>query len=107
MKLEEVIIPNWFKDDELVTLTTIVDKQDTTQALLLAGDNLEQLRPYNPVVRVYLLTLQDGKYELTKEMSAITFNSKEEAISFSNKFPNYLAHELFIDLFKKNFNIAI
>ena len=106
-KLTEVNIPNWFNYDELVNLATIVNEQDPTLALLLAGDNLEQLRPYNPVIRVYLLTLEEGKYDFTKEVCAVTFKSKEEAINFTSKFSSYSTIDLFIDLLKKDFNIVI
>ncbi|MDN4495321.1 hypothetical protein [Ureibacillus aquaedulcis] len=103
----EVAIPEWFENDELVALTTIVDEQDATVGVLLAGDNLDKHRPYLPVVRVYSITLQNGKYEFTKEMSAFSFNSKEEAINFTTKFSSYTTINLFVDLLKKQINIAI
>ena len=103
----EVAIPEWFEYDELVALSTVINEQDATVGVLLAGDNLDMQRPYSPVVRVYLITLQNGKYEFAKEMSALSFNSKEEAISFTTKFSNYSAIELFVDLYKQHINIAI
>lgn len=103
----EVAIPEWFENDELVALTTIVDEQDATVGVLLAGDNLDKQRPYRPVVRVYLIQLQNGKYEFAKEMSAFSFNSKEEAIHFTTKFSNYSTIELFVDVFKQQINLAI
>ncbi len=103
----EVVIPEWFEYDELVALSTIVNEEDATVGVLLAGDNLEMEKSYHPVVRVYLITLQDGKYEFTKEMSALSFNTKEEAIGFTTKFSNYSAIELFVDLYKQQINIAI
>lgn len=103
----EVAIPEWFENDELVPLSTIVDTQDAAVGVLLAGDNLEKQRPYRPVVRVYLITLQNGKYEFTKEVSAFSFNSKEEAVRFTTKFSNYSTIELFVDLFKEQINMAI
>lgn len=103
----EVEIPEWFEYDELVALSTIVNEQDATVGVLLAGDNLDKQRAYNPIVRVYLITLQNGKYEFTKEMSSLSFNSKEEAISFTTKFSNYSAIELFVDLYKQKIDIAI
>ncbi|KGR74517.1 hypothetical protein [Ureibacillus sinduriensis] len=103
----EVAIPEWFENDELVALSTIVDKQDAAVGVLLAGDNLDKQRSYLPVVRVYLITLQNGKYEFAKEVSAFSFNSKEEAVRFTTKFSNYSTIELFVDLFKEQINIAI
>lgn len=103
----EVAIPEWFEYDELVTLSTIINEQDATVGVLLAGDNLDMKRPYSPVVRVYLITLQKGKYEFAKEMSALSFNSKEEAVSFTTKFSNYSAVELFVDLYKQQITMAI
>ena len=103
----EVEIPEWFEYDELVALSTIVNEQDATVGVLLAGDNLDMERLYSPVIRVYLISLQNGKYEFVKEMSALSFNTKEEAIGFTTKFSNYSAIELFVDLYKQHINIAI
>lgn len=103
----EVTIPEWFKYDDLVTLTTIVNEQDSSVALLLAGDNLERIRPYDPVVRVYLLTLKNGKYEFAKEMGALTFKSKEAIDHFTSQFSTYLTWDLFIDIYKNDINIVI
>ncbi|MFC7684622.1 hypothetical protein [Ureibacillus sp. GCM10028918] len=103
----EVAIPEWFEYDGLVALTTIVNEQDSSVGLLLAGDNLDKHRPYRPVVRVYLITLQDGKYEFTKEMGAFSFDSKEEVSSFTTRFSSYSTLEMFVDLFKQQMNITI
>ncbi|MDI7740783.1 hypothetical protein QMK38_02110 [Lysinibacillus fusiformis] len=103
----QVEIPEWFEYDELVALSTIVNEKDVSVGVLLAGDNLDKERSYNPVVRVYLISLQNGRYEFVKEMSALSFKTKEEAISFTTKFSNYSAIELFVDLYKQQINIAI
>ncbi|HWK24395.1 MAG TPA: hypothetical protein VNS08_15310 [Ureibacillus sp.] len=103
----EVTIPEWFEYDELVALTTIVSEEDATVGVLFAGDNLDQQKAYKPIVRMYLITLQNGKYEFTKEMSSLSFNSKEHAINFTTKFSTYSAIELFIDLYKQQIDIAI
>ena len=103
----EVVIPDWFEYDELVALTTIAYEKDETIGLLLAGDNLDQQRPYNPVVRVYLITLHNGKYEFAKEMSAMTFNSKQAAIDFATEFSRNSAMELFVDIYRQQIDIAI
>ena len=103
----DVVNPEWFEFDGLVTLPTIINERDTSMGILLAGDNLDGKRPYNPVVRVYLLTLKKDKYEFTKEMSALSFNTEEDAINFVNKFSSYSAVELFVDLYKQQIKIAI
>ncbi|RHW38599.1 hypothetical protein D1B33_06900 [Lysinibacillus yapensis] len=103
----DVAIPQWFEYDELVVMKKIVNQQDKTTGILLAGDNLEQLRPYKPVVRIYVLTLVNNRFELTKEMGAISFESKECAEDFAANLAKYSAIDFFVDIHKQQIDLAI
>lgn len=103
----DVAIPEWFEFDELVLLKTIVDKNDHTAGILLAGDNLEQLRQYKPVVRIYLLSLANNQFEFTKEIAAISFESKADAIEFAANITNYSAIDFFVGIHRQQVDLAI
>ena len=103
----EVNIPEWFKQDELFVLNTIVDESNETIGTLFASDNFEQVRPYNPVVRVYSIRLNNGLYELESEISAFSFKTKAEAIAFSENVLTYSATELLLNIHRSQIKMAI
>ncbi|MFP3919662.1 hypothetical protein U5N28_17815 [Lysinibacillus telephonicus] len=103
----EVNIPEWFKQDELFVLNTVVDEENEAIGVLFASDNFEQTRPYNPVVRVYSIRLNNGQYELEREISAFSFKSKAEAIAFSKNVVSYSATELLLDIHKNQVKAVI
>jgi hypothetical protein len=103
----EVNIPQWFRQDELFVLNVVIDDQDETTGTLFASDNFEQTRPYNPIVRVYSLRLNNGQFELESEISALSFNTKADAIAFSEKVLSYSATEFLVDIHKHKIKVAI
>lgn len=93
-------IPNWFELDELHALHTIMNPlQDT--GVLVASENFNNEKQCNPTVRLYLLELQNGLLEVTKELDAFPFNCCDEALDFSRKLPNMNAIDLVLYLNKR------
>lgn len=103
----EVNIPEWFRQDELFVLNTVVDEKNETIGVLFASDNFEQTRLYNPVIRVYSISLNNGQYELEHEIGAFSFRSKADAIAFSKNVLTYSATELLLDIHKNQVKAVI
>ena len=90
----EINVPEWFELDGLNTLNTIISPNSDNTAILVAGENLDYTKSCCPTVRLYLMQLVEGKYEVTKELEAFPFRSTDEAIVFSTKLPNLNAIDL-------------
>ncbi|MEO4052226.1 geranylgeranyl pyrophosphate synthase [Solibacillus sp. CAU 1738] len=90
----EINIPEWFELDGLSTLQVVISPNTDNVGIILAGENLDLTKTCCPTIRMYLVNLINGKYELTKELEAFTFNSKEEALQFSEKLPELTAIDL-------------
>lgn len=90
----EINVPEWFEMDELDTLDTIVSPISENVGILVAGENLDYTKICCPTVRLYLMQLVDGKYEVTKELDAFPFRSRDEAVHFSGKLRNMNAIDL-------------
>ncbi|WP_413362808.1 geranylgeranyl pyrophosphate synthase [Lysinibacillus sp. 3P01SB] len=90
----EINVPEWFEMDELATLDTIVSPTSENVGILVAGENLNYTKTCCPTVRLYLMQLIDGKFEVTKELDAFPFHSRDEAVHFSGKLRNMNAIDL-------------
>ncbi len=101
-KQKEVSIPEWFELDGLRTLQVVISPKTKDVGILLAGENLDLTKICCPTVRLYLVNLINGKYELTKELDAFTFETKEEAIEFSKSLPELTAMDLVLMLNKQS-----
>lgn len=99
-------IPNWFEQDELHLLHTVMNPGND-MGVLFASENFNKQKECNPVVRLYLLELQNDKFELTKELDAFTFNCCEEAREFSRKLPNMNALDLVLYLNKRQLLFSV
>ncbi|MFF5993660.1 geranylgeranyl pyrophosphate synthase [Lysinibacillus sp. KU-BSD001] len=97
----EINLPDWFELDGLNTLDTIISPNSEDVGILVAGENLDYTKTCCPTVRLYLLQLVDGKYEVTKELEAFPFQSTDEAIQFSSKLPQLNAFDLVMLLNKE------
>jgi len=100
-KQVDVNIPKWFELDGLSTIHTIISPHSKEYGVLVAGENLDNSKYCNPTVRIYLMNLHNGKYELKKELEAFTFNSQKEAIKFTEQFPKLNAIDLVMFLNKE------
>lgn len=98
----EVSIPKWFELDGLSTLQVVISPNRNDIGVLLAGENLDLTKACCPTVRLYLVNLMNGKYEITKELDAFTFKSKEEAIEFSKSLPELTAMDLVMMMNKQS-----
>ena len=101
-QIEKVSIPEWFELDELSTLKVVISPNTKDVGILLAGENLDLTKSCCPTVRLYLVNLINDKYELTRELDAFTFNSKEEAIEFSKSLPELTAMDLVMMMNKQS-----
>lgn len=94
MKQVQVNIPEFFELDGLCEIHTIISPLTEKFGILIAGENLDNTKPCNPTVRLYLITLLNEKYEVTKELEAFPFRCKNEARNFSEQLPNINALDL-------------
>ena len=101
IKQVEVNIPDWFELDGLSALHTVISPLFEEVGVLIAGENLDNTKCCEPTVRLYLVNLLEGKYEVTKELEAFTFNCMNEAISFSEQLPKLNALDLVMLLNKQ------
>lgn len=97
----EINVPEWFEMDGLDSLDTIVSPTSENVGILVAGENMDATKTCRPTVRLYLLQLIDGKFEVTKELEAFPFRTKEEALYFSGKLRNLNAIDLVMLLHKE------
>ena len=97
----EVNVPEWFEMDGLDRLDTIVSPISGNAGILVAGENMDDTKTCRPTVRLYLLQLIDGKFEVTKELEAFPFCSKDEAFHFSGNLRNLNAIDLIMLLNKE------
>ena len=101
VKQIELNIPEWFELDGLSALHTVISPLSEENGVLIAGENLDNSKCCNPIVRLYLITLLAEKYEVTKELDAFTFNCMDEARTFSEQLPNLSAIDLVMLLNKE------
>ena len=90
----EINVPEWFVRDELHTLKTIISPNSENIGILIAGENFDSTKSCCPTVRLYLMRLIEGKYEVTKELEAFSFRTLDEAQRFSAKLPELNAIDL-------------
>ncbi len=90
----EINVPEWFELDELDAIETIMSPISNETGILVAGENFNQSKACDPTVRLYLLQKIDGVFEVTKELDAFPFQSKDEAVQFSAKLPTLNAIDL-------------
>ena len=87
-------IPSWLELDELQILS--VQQQNSNEAVVIVGENLDGSKLCRPTIRLYLAKRLDQSFECVKELDAFLFNSKEQAIEFSEKIPTLSALDLVV-----------
>ncbi len=87
-------IPSWLELDELQILS--VQQQNSNEAVVIVGENLDGSKFCRPTIRLYLAKRLDQSFECVKELDAFLFNSKEQAIEFSEKIPTLSALDLVV-----------
>jgi hypothetical protein len=87
-------IPSWLELDELQILS--VQQQNSNEAVVIVGENLDDSKLCRPTIRLYLAKRLDQSFECVKELDAFLFNSKEQAIEFSEKIPTLSALDLVV-----------
>ena len=97
----ELNVPKWFEMDELVILDTIMSPIAEDVGVLVAGENINYTKACCPTVRLYLLQMMNGKFELTKELEAFPFRTRDEAVLFSEKLRSLNALDLIMFMNKE------
>ena len=87
-------IPSWLELDELQILS--IQQQNSNEAVVIVGENLDESKLCRPTIRLYLAKRLDQTFEFVKELDAFLFDSKEQAIDFSEKIPNLSALDLVV-----------
>ena len=90
----QLIAPKWFIQDELHIIETIVSRTSADTGIVIAGENFDATKRCQPTVRLYMMQLMDGQYEITKELDAFQFDTAEEAQQFCAKLPDMTAIDL-------------
>ena len=97
----QLIVPEWFVQDELQIVETIISKTSGTSGILIAGENFDASKHCNPTVRLYTIRLIEDKYELTKELDSFQFKTVGEAKLFCSKLPELNAIDLIMVMNKE------
>ena len=95
-------VPNYFELDELKVIDTIPSSDD--KGILVAAENFNDCNMHFPTVRLYLVELIKGIFEVTKELDAFSFRSMDDAKEFSEKLPKMNAIDLVLFMNKKRSN---
>ncbi|MGN7476649.1 geranylgeranyl pyrophosphate synthase [Solibacillus silvestris] len=90
----QLIVPEWFVQDELHIIETIVSEVSATTGIVIAGENFDASKQCNPTVRLYMIRLIENQFELIKELDAFQFETVEEAKLFCSKLPGLNAIDL-------------
>ena len=93
-------IPSWFELDELQVLS--IQQQNSKEAVVIVGENLDESKLCRPTIRLYLAERFNQSFECVKELDSFLFDSKEEAIEFSEKIPRLSALDLVVKRNKYN-----
>ena len=93
-------IPSFLELDELQVLS--IQQQNSEEAIVIVGENLDESKLCCPTIRLYLAKCFEQSLECVKELDAFLFDSKEEAISFSEKIPHLTALDLIVQRNKYN-----
>ena len=83
--------------DNLKLIRTIVLEETGNIGILLAEEELK-LVPSCSVIRVYLINLDGGQYEIVKELNAYYFKSDAEALEFTTRFEKFSAIDMILFL---------
>ena len=75
----EINVPTCFALNELSTLGTVLHPSNTDIGFLVAGEHFHTVSHSKPIVRIYLMNLVDGKFEVTQELESIKFDSTPQA----------------------------
>ena len=90
----QLMVPEWFVQDELHIIETIINKVSGTSGIVIAGENFDASKQYNPIVRLYTIGLVEDQYELIKELDSFQFKTVEDAKLFCSKLPELNAIDL-------------
>lgn len=89
--------PYFLELDNLKLIRTIGLEENGNLGILLAEEELK-LVPSCSVIRVYLINLDGGQYEIVKELNAYYFKSNTEALEFSTRFEKFSAIDMILFL---------
>lgn len=90
----QLMVPEWFVQDELHIIETIIGENSKDTGVVLAAENFDATKHCCPTVRLYLIRLIDHQYEVVKELDAFQFKTVEDAQAFCAKLPNLNAFDL-------------
>lgn len=90
----QLIVPEWFVQDELHIIETIVSKVTPSTGIVIAAENFDATKRCRPTVRLYMIQLMNNQYEITKELDAFQFGTVEQAKQFCAKLPEMTAIDL-------------
>ncbi|MFJ8236890.1 hypothetical protein ACIQ34_14375 [Ureibacillus sp. NPDC094379] len=89
--------PYYLELDGLKLIRTINLDETGNLGILLAEEELE-IVPSCSVIRVYLINLDGGQYEIVKELNAYYFKSNAEALEFSTRLETFSAIDMILFL---------
>lgn len=90
----EISIPNWLELDGLEIVYVELLDENPSQAVVVVGENLDCQIHCRPIIRIYLAELSNDSFEITKELDALIFESKDAAKQFLEKLPKISAIQL-------------
>lgn len=81
--------------DRMVLIETLISAMQPNTGVIIAGENYEETA-IQPIVRVYLMTMEDEGWVIETELQAFAFNDIESANKFVSDLPNLSAIDILI-----------
>lgn len=81
--------------DGMVIIETLISPMQPNTGLIIAGENYEETSTW-PIVRIYLITIEDEGWVIEDELQAFAFSNLDSANKFVSDLPNLSAIDILI-----------
>lgn len=81
--------------DGMVLIETLISPMQPHTGVIIVGENYEETA-IQPLVRIYLITMEDEDWVIETELQAFAFNDLNSANKFVSDLPNLSAIDILI-----------
>lgn len=81
--------------DGMVLIETLISAMQPSTGVIIVGENYEETAS-QPIVRVYLITMEDEGWVIETELQAFAFSDLESAKKFVSDLPDLSAIDILI-----------
>lgn len=90
----ELLVPDDF-EEEMTVLATLKSPAQAFIGILIAGEDYQE-KAKEPVIRIYLLALEDQEWHIADELHAFAFSDYASAQRFVDDLPDMSAIDLLL-----------